>query len=101
MAGTYAVTIRRAAFLWIALAWIATRADAAAPVSFSVNLMRDGQATPVSFRAWLPDGVNRIKGLMLNLPGSNADTRNITTNGSWQAMLPGMGFGIVGMRDVL
>ncbi|HEX3358145.1 MAG TPA: hypothetical protein VHS31_14330 [Tepidisphaeraceae bacterium] len=74
---------------------------ATTPVNFTLNLLDNGQTVPVAFRAWIPDGVDRIRGLIFNLPGSNLDTRNVTTNGSWQAVLPGMGFGIVGLRDTL
>ncbi|HEX3357052.1 MAG TPA: hypothetical protein VHS31_08785 [Tepidisphaeraceae bacterium] len=75
--------------------------EAATPVNFTVNMVDAGQTVPVQFRAYIPDGVDRIHGLVFNLPGTAKDTRNVTTNGSWQSILPGMGFGIVGLRDTL
>ena len=84
----------------IVLACIGT-APAATPVDLSLPFVRNGATSTTLFRAWMPDGVNRLRGIMLNLPGSGGDTRNVTTNGTWQTRLPGMGFGIVGVRDVL
>lgn len=91
----------RVGVLIVLLALYAHGIRAATPVDFTLNLADGGVQVPVQFRAWIPDNVDRLRGIVLNLPGTNGDTRNVTTNGTFQARLPGMGFGIVGLRDVL
>ncbi len=88
--------------MWIVLmAAFAAPSRAASPIDFSVDFDHYGETSTVLFRAWIPDGLDSVKGLMLALPGSGGDIRNITTNRTWQQRLPAMGFGIVGAKDVL
>ena len=54
---------------------------------------------PIQFRAWLPDGFEKIKGLIISLPGTRGDQQGITGNSQWQFRLSQMGYGIVGFRD--
>ena len=73
-------------------------AQAVAPVSYNANFQAHGNNVPVQFRAWIPDGYERIKGLIVSLPGSRGDHRGIVSNTQWQFRLSQMGYGIVGFR---
>jgi predicted esterase len=90
--------------LWtwtVLLVTCAAPARAASPIDFSLDWTHYGETSTVQFRAWIPDELDRVKGIMLALPGSGGDIRNITTNRTWQTRLPAMEFGLVGARDVL
>jgi hypothetical protein len=88
------------------LAWascmlgIVVEAAAFTPVSYRVNFKSQGVDVPVQYRAWIPEGVDRIKGLIVTLPGSRGDQQGITGNSAWQFRLSHMGYGIIGFRDV-
>lgn len=82
-------------------ALICSYSDGAEPVNYNANFQAYGGAVPVQYRAWLPDGYDRIKGLIISLPGSRGDHRGIVSNSLWQFRLMEMGYGIVGFRDQL
>lgn len=78
----------------------AVDAVAFTPVSYQRNFTTNGANVPVQYRAWIPEGVDRIKGLIVTLPGSRGDHQGITGNSLWQFRLSQMGYGIIGFRDV-
>lgn len=75
--------------------------EAAAPVDFGVNFQAYGSDVFVQYRSWVPEGFDKLKGLILTFPGSRGDQRGITGNTLWQFRLAQMGYGIVGFRDQL
>ena len=85
----------------ICLSVVGSIAQAVTPVSYNANFQAYGNNVPVQFRAWIPDGYERIKGLIVSLPGSRGDHRGIVSNTQWQFRLSQMGYGIVGFRDLL
>jgi hypothetical protein len=92
-------------FFFVCLAFairLCFAADAFAfiPVSYQKNFTSQGSSVPVQYRAWIPEGVNRIEGLIISLPGSRGDQQGITGNSAWQRRLTEMGYGIIGFRDV-
>jgi predicted esterase len=93
----------RSANLLIASFVVCTAATAPvagqSPVSFSETWYTEGNPVTAEFRAWMPAGLDRIRGVVFSIPGSGGDTRNITTNGSWRGKLTGMGFAVIGVRD--
>ncbi len=78
----------------------ASLAIGGAPVNYNFNFNYLGSNVTVQARAWLPEGTNQLKGLILSIPGSGNDTRGLTGNSLWQFRLPQMGFGLVGFRDI-
>jgi hypothetical protein len=79
---------------------VAADAVAFSPVSYQANFKTQGADVPVQYRAWIPEGFDRIKGLIITLPGSRGDHQGITSNSLWQFRLSQMGYGIIGFRDV-
>jgi hypothetical protein len=79
---------------------VAVDAAAFSPVSYQTNFKTQGVNVPVQYRAWIPEGFDRIKGLIITLPGSRGDHQGITSNSLWQFRLSQMGYGIIGFRDV-
>jgi hypothetical protein len=94
-------TNQHALWTWtVLLVTCAAPAQAASPIDFSLDWTHYGETSEVRFRAWIPDGLDRVKGIMLALPGSGGDVRNVTVDRTWQSRLPAMGFGIVATVDV-
>lgn len=75
-------------------------AHGANPVDINLNFLRSGSPVAVQLRAWIPDGVDRFRGVLFNLPGSGQDTRGLVNDAGYRARLPGMEFAYIGMRDV-
>lgn len=84
----------------LAAALTAPSARAVDPVPFFLNLQSNDGPTTIAFQAWIPDGVEHFRGMLVAFPGSGGDTRNIVFNLSWRRRLEALGFGIVGLRDV-
>jgi hypothetical protein len=94
--------MRMKAFVIASLFLIRIASNAHGQTSFTYSTTLNGVGDvgdPISMRVWLPPSVSTIRGLIFDYPGSGSDGRNITTNGTWQARLVGMGFGIVGVKD--
>lgn len=71
-------------------------------VSYKVDFTSSyetGGTAEIQFSAWIPDNVNRIRGLYLSLPGSGGSHENIVNTPIWQFRMAQMGWGIVGFRD--
>ena len=50
------------------------------------------------FRLWYPEEVERLRGLFVLVPGSNADGRGWTTDSFWRELARRHEFGLVGVR---
>jgi pimeloyl-ACP methyl ester carboxylesterase len=90
---------------WLALAVLGLLAPdviAAGPVNYTSTFVDSvsGASVPVQLRTWLPDDVERVRGMVVAIAGNGGDIRNITSNGSWQAKLNAIGFGIIGVRGI-
>ncbi len=91
-------TVVRSLAVWAIIA-LAAPALAVAPADFNANFTGVFPQT-VSLRAWAPDDVSRIRGVVFSLPGSGGDSRGTTANAAWQQRLRQMGFAYVGVRDL-
>lgn len=66
---------------------------------FTADFVRNGSTVSVTTRAWVPDGVDRVKGLIVAFPGTGGGTITLPTNPTWQQTASLWQFGIVGMQD--
>jgi hypothetical protein len=73
---------------------LSARAQEAA--DFSRVFYAYGSPVTVNFSAWAPSGVDRIRGVVFNLPGRGGDSRGVTADPIWRAKLSAMGFAIIG-----
>ena len=82
---------------WVALLAVSA-ARATGPVDFSETMYSNGDPVTVNFKTWAPDGWDRLKGVVFDIPGSGGDTRDVTYNTGWQQRLSNMGFAIIGVQ---
>ena len=66
----------------------------------NLSFVNGGQPTPVTLRVWVPAGVNRLRGMVLDLPGSGQTTQPDLSNAEWTGRMSSIGFGMVGLTDV-
>jgi hypothetical protein len=83
--------------LFIAVICMTGELKAQTPVDFTRTFQSNGMPLNVNFRAWAPS-VDRIRGVVISLPGTQGDARGIVTNLSWRHRLETLGFAVLGVQ---
>jgi len=50
------------------------------------------------FRWWVPDGLAKIRGVLVVIPGSNGDAREAVNDAEWRALVSKQSFALMGVR---
>src|SRR3990172_4819713 len=88
------------AFLLAAPALPAQEPAAAAPPSGTIeHIVPPGpNYHKAVFRLWVPEGMGRLRGTIVLVPGSNGDGRNMVADSVWQSFAARHRFGLVGCQ---
>jgi len=70
--------------LLLALSLITQTAGAAAPPAFDVTIAPGANYDKADFRLWLPPGVDKVRAIVVLVPGSNGDGRPMAADKFWQ-----------------
>ncbi len=67
--------------------------------SYSVELVHDGNTQTLQAAVWVPDDVDRIRGMIVRFPGLGGDTRHYIRDIATQEFARALGFGIISLKD--
>ncbi len=77
-----------------------TNAQVDPTYDFTTSTTVGGAPVPLEGRVWVPPGVDRLRGLLVQLPNMIGDARGKANLVDWQKAMGSLGFGIVGMNRV-
>ena len=84
--------------LVVSLLFVSPQAFAQSPIDFTRTFHGNNEPVALNFRAWMPPDLNRVRGVVFNLPGIGGDSRSITSDPVWRGRLASMGFAVVGVQ---
>ncbi len=67
--------------------------------SYTVELVHDGQTQTFQPDVWVPDDVDRVRGMLIHFPGRGGDTRYDIADITTQEFARTLGFGVIGLQD--
>lgn len=86
-------------FVWFAKLLSCSWPAVAKEFSFDTSVVSYGEPITANLQLWLPDDMDRVRGLIYLLPGRCGDWLDEAKQTHWQEAAQAIGFGIVGTRS--